>query len=50
MVPVKDLCWGDNGIHEFWESGDHELLIIRVHSRVRVDSTSQLWLPVWVRI
>jgi hypothetical protein len=25
------LYWGDNGIHEFWESEDHSLLILRNH-------------------
>jgi len=25
------LYWGDNGIHEFWESEDQSLLILRNH-------------------
>jgi hypothetical protein len=25
------LFWGDNGVHEFWESEDQELLILRNH-------------------
>ena len=29
MIPGKVLYWGDNGAHEFWESVDHELLILR---------------------
>ena len=31
MIPGKMLYWGDNGVHEFWESEDHELLIFRNH-------------------
>jgi hypothetical protein len=31
MMPSKQLFWGDNGVHEFWESEDHELLIFRNH-------------------
>jgi len=31
MIPGKQLFWGDNGVHEFWESEDHELLIFRNH-------------------
>jgi hypothetical protein len=31
MIPRKLLYWGDNGVHEFWESEDHELLILRNH-------------------
>jgi hypothetical protein len=31
MIPGKVLYWGDNGVHEFWESEDHELLILRNH-------------------
>jgi hypothetical protein len=31
MLPGKLLYWGDNGVHEFWESEDHELLILRNH-------------------
>jgi hypothetical protein len=31
MLPGKLLYWGDNGLHEFWESEDHELLILRNH-------------------
>jgi hypothetical protein len=27
----KELYWGDNGVHEFWESEDTELLILRNH-------------------
>lgn len=30
-MPGKVLYWGDNGAHEFWESEDHELLILRNH-------------------
>lgn len=25
------LYWGDNGIHEFWESSDRTLLVLRNH-------------------
>lgn len=32
MLPGKLLYWGDNGVHEFWESVDHELLIFRNHA------------------
>jgi hypothetical protein len=28
---TKALYWGDNGIHQFWESKDHELLILCNH-------------------
>jgi hypothetical protein len=28
----KALYWGDNGVQEFWETEDHEWLILRVHS------------------
>lgn len=31
MLPGKQLFWGDNGVHEFWESEDSELLILRNH-------------------
>lgn len=31
MLPGKLLYWGDNGVHEFWESEDRELLILRNH-------------------
>jgi hypothetical protein len=31
MIPAKALYWGDNDAHEFWESEDHELLILRNH-------------------
>jgi hypothetical protein len=31
MLPGKLLYRGDNGVHEFWESEDHELLILRNH-------------------
>jgi hypothetical protein len=31
MIPGKALYWGDNDAHEFWESEDHELLILRNH-------------------
>jgi len=31
MLPGKQLFWGDNGVHEFWESEDRELLILRNH-------------------
>jgi hypothetical protein len=31
MLPGKLLYWGDNGVHEFWESEDHELLILKNH-------------------
>jgi hypothetical protein len=31
MIPRKLFYWGNNGIHEFWESEDHELLILRNH-------------------
>jgi hypothetical protein len=31
MIPDKALYWGDNDAHEFWESEDHELLILRNH-------------------
>ena len=31
MIPGKVLYWGDNDAHEFWESEDHELLILRNH-------------------
>ena len=31
MLPGKLLFGGDNGVHEFWESEDHELLIFKNH-------------------
>jgi len=31
MLPGKSLYWGNNGVHDFWESEDHELLILRNH-------------------
>jgi hypothetical protein len=31
MIPEKALYWGDNDAHEFWESEEHELLILRNH-------------------
>jgi hypothetical protein len=31
MTAGKELYWGDNGVHEFWESEDTELLILRNH-------------------
>jgi hypothetical protein len=31
MIPGKLLYRGDNGVHEFWESEDRELLIFRNH-------------------
>jgi hypothetical protein len=31
LIPGKLLYRGDNGVHEFWESEDHELLILRNH-------------------
>lgn len=31
MKTAKKLYWGDNGNHEFWESEDHEFLILRNH-------------------
>jgi hypothetical protein len=31
MIPDKALYWGDNDAHEFWESEDHEHLILRNH-------------------
>jgi len=31
MIPDKALYWGDNDAHEFWESEDRELLILRNH-------------------
>ncbi len=31
MTTGKELYWGDNGVHEFWESEDTELLILRNH-------------------
>ena len=32
MLPGKLLYRGDNGVQEFWESEDHELLIFRNHA------------------
>lgn len=32
MTTPKELYWGDNDVHEFWESEDHELLILRNQS------------------
>jgi hypothetical protein len=34
MLPGKLLYRGDNGVHEFWESEDHELLILRNHGEL----------------
>ncbi len=31
LTYLKTLYWGDNGVHEFWESEDRELLIFRNH-------------------
>ena len=31
MTTAMELYWGDNGVHEFWESEDTELLILRNH-------------------
>lgn len=31
MISAKLLYWGNNEFHEFWESEDHELLILRNH-------------------
>ena len=31
MTTAKVLYWGDNGAHEFWESEDNELLVLRNH-------------------
>jgi hypothetical protein len=31
MLPGKLLYYGDNGFHEFWESEDSELLILKNH-------------------
>jgi hypothetical protein len=31
MTAGKELYWGDNGVHEFWETEDTELLILRNH-------------------
>ena len=31
MITPKQLYWGDNEDHEFWESEDTELLILRNH-------------------
>jgi hypothetical protein len=42
MIPGKALYWGDNDAHEFWESEDHELLILRNHEESFLDRTSQL--------
>jgi hypothetical protein len=30
-MATKALSWGENEFHEFWESEDHELLILRNH-------------------
>jgi hypothetical protein len=30
-MQTKTLYWGENEFHEFWESEDHELLILRNH-------------------
>lgn len=31
MTERKKMYWGDNSAHEFWESEDHEVLILRNH-------------------
>jgi hypothetical protein len=30
-MQTKSLYWGDNESHEFWESEDHEWVILRNH-------------------
>jgi hypothetical protein len=32
-LPLNTLYWGENDSHEFWESEDHELLILRVYAQ-----------------
>ncbi len=31
-LPLNTLYWGENDSHEFWESEDHELLILRLYA------------------
>ena len=39
-MDTKELYWGENDFHEFWESEGHEWLILRNHPEKGMDSAS----------